>query len=498
MYGSEQTIWISAGGRRRWIASVMAATCAFALWGGGAHAAGGGVKASVPVAAIPVWRSAPRYPGVSRVPTVVVPAIRAVDNPPIPGAVPTSVAMHVPPRVAQHLAAYVIPLSGGDSTIILGPRGMTGSVEIGADSSEGVRLHDGLATLTLGTAGPSPLIAAGQESTLFPSAWKASRAMLGMHSTWTPKDRIHPATIRYQDGGQVAAYAFQNAGGQEVYGLGVYAGASSGGNALKVFGSNALTLQYVGRGSDAALAPWIMDAAEQMVLNPLTGTVSGEHPVRIRVGSRVYRLAVPDGTTATGLWQPAADGIVWVAEPVWIRTVSGTWVPAGSFTIAVAPDGGSRLTLYGTDAASRVVLEVSPWEFTAGSSAAPQQRVSLLGTVDRQWLLYQVRQAGLGAATAGSRVISAVDLSAGSSERLVVLVHDSGVAKRTVLMGSAGAEVVWDIFSGRRSGAGVLEAVNLVSGVRRHLPAAMLHGRTIRFRMAGHLVTVTLHPMGNG
>jgi len=457
-------------------------------------------QATTPVQAIPLAGVASTYASVTAIPTVVVPTTYGGGTPyPEPAHVPTQAWVHIPPRIAHGLAEYLFPVNNGVWTALVGPRGMVGSALIGNDGSEELKLSNGTATLQFDTAGASFVMAAGQEADLFSSAWKTSQAVVSPSeppSAWTPKDLLHPATIRYQEGGQLAQYAYRNALGQDVYGFGVYAAGSRDGRYVPMWGIEGISFRYTIQGKLAASwAPWILSAAQRTVFMPIRSDALKSRTVKILVGSHAYLLPIVNGTSAQGLVLPTGDGLAWVSEPNFLKTSSPTepLIPDGAFTISVAPFDAKQLTYFAPNPTSRVVAKVAPWELSPNETTLANPFVSLLQVTDRHWLLYRVSNEALGAKVAQGYTLDAVDLNAKAQHVPIELTRFRSTSTQHFFLGSQGTEVVYDQSATTTSDAHTLMVMNLATDHQHVLPPSTLEGAIVRWSVDGHRKAVTLH-----
>ncbi len=458
------------------------------------------VQASPPVQPIPLAGIAAAYAGLTAIPTVVVPTTYGGGTPySKPADVPAKAWVQIPPTIARSLAEYIFPVSNGVWTALLAPRGMIGSAVIGNDGSEGLKLSSSTATLQFSTAGASFVMAAGQEANLFSSAWKTSKAVVspsGSSSAWTPNDLLHPATIRYQEDGQLAQYAYRNALHQDVYGFGVYAAGTLDGRYVPMWGIEGISFRYTAKGTEAASwAPWILSAAQRTVFIPIRSHTLTSRAVTVIVGSHDYQLAVVNGASAHGLVLPTGDGLAWVSEPTFLKTSSTTvpLIPDGAFTISVAPFDAKRLTYFAPNPTSRVVAKVAPFELSPNETTLAKPLLSLLQMTDRHWLLYRVANEGLGVKVAQGNTLDALDLNANAPHVPIELTSFHSTSTQHFFLGSQGTEVVYDQSANTKPNAQTLMVMNLATGRQQVLSASALQGTTVRWSVDGHRNAVTLH-----
>jgi hypothetical protein len=209
-----------------------------------------------PQAAIPVVPGTiPSYHGHSEIPTVVLPVRYPTAGPHPTPQVPTEESVAIPPAIAKHLADYVIPNGYHDKFwIVLGPRGMTGTVDLGDDGTDGWTLTNPTATLSWFIGNPSVPLAAAQDSNLFPAAGQflnAEGTHLPPQARWHNRELLHPATIAYRHYGHLALFAYQNLQEQSVYGIGIWRPNGR-------YPQASITVQYTAHGTAATWAPWIV------------------------------------------------------------------------------------------------------------------------------------------------------------------------------------------------------------------------------------------------
>jgi len=221
-----------------------------------------------PQAAIPIVPGTiPSYHGYSEIPTVILPARYPTAGPHPTPKVPTEESVAIPPAIAEHLADYVIPTGYHDTFwIVLGPRGMTGIVNLGDDGTDGWTLTNSTATLSWFIGNPSVPLAAAHDSNLFPAAGQflnAEGTHLPRQALWHTRELLHPATTLYRHHGHLALFAYQNLQEQSVHGIGIWRPSGR-------YPHASITVQYTAHGTAATWAPWIVRQALAVINDSLS------------------------------------------------------------------------------------------------------------------------------------------------------------------------------------------------------------------------------------